>query len=125
MISSEKLEEAIHRLMKDPNDLESAIKILNSSVISHCYINAGRVDVVSRAIKCVLNYLNSPTNRRVTETRRENVTLKKELENKDKMIELMAYEIDRLDDGSVTYSGHENFIENIKQYFGKKAEEAK
>lgn len=48
----------------------------------------------------------------------------KELDKQEKMIELMAYEIDRLDDGSVTYSGHENFIENIKQYFEKKAEEA-
>ena len=89
-------------------ELEEAIKILKEDLehtkrANECGLaTKGEFNKEIEAIEFILNHLTK----------------------QEKMIELMAYEIDRLDDGSVTYSGHENFIENIKQYFEKKAEES-
>lgn len=80
MISEEKLNEAICSIMKDLNDLESAKTIFEAVAIDGYYIIAGRVNIVRVAMKCILEYLNEPRNLNITETRRENVKLRVELE---------------------------------------------
>lgn len=80
MISEEELDEAICSIMKDSNDLESAKTIFEAVAIDGYYIIAGRVNIVRVAMKCILEYLNEPRNLNITETRRENVKLRVELE---------------------------------------------
>lgn len=89
MISSEELNEAIHNIKKDLNDLESAKTIMEAVTINNYFIIADRVNIVKVAMKCILEYLNNPRNLNITESRKENVKLRVELEQeKEKNKEL-------------------------------------